>query len=261
METLPSEIISEFYSKLSPRSYRRFQQTSTRNREIGEDPYSLRQSILKGTIPNGFWVTKADRKGNCFNSLTISEFRYVDEEDLIKNTFIYEYRVPIWDSVIVECPFDDKGYLNGLMTITFKRGLGERVIGIPIVEGKAHGRAVLGLMYTTIFDRGVDTTNDNIFSLEGRENFIIYYKTILNPDITGLTDENGYNNLYDVPDDKLLGYLPHFLTSRNIPIYKNNLYDLVLPLGLFRCSSLELIQQDILFLINRYIFYITSSFF
>lgn len=91
MEELPSEIITQIYSHVDPYTYREFQQTGKRYKEIGEDPYSLGDITVKD--PNGKWITKTNRRGNCLNALTYSEFRQVEEGDLTDGMFKYEFKI------------------------------------------------------------------------------------------------------------------------------------------------------------------------
>lgn len=294
MENLPEELVGGFYPYLDPESYRSFQQVGKRYTSIGEDPFYLKPVIVKAS--NGKWIIKTNPKGSCLNSLIYSSLRVLKEDDLVDGMFTYEYEFDNPEyTVIAQCPFDSDGYLSGMMNIEIfdPDGTVSLSYNISFVKGKAHGKAkfldLVGRVHDFVFDHGVivkpyyrDNTEpaydeeDGFFTAEyyyiGDDISIYYINGIgivklvdfTNKRIFILTEEGdkyivktlGYEVLGEKSTNEVLAYLPKTLTNKIIPIYKDNLSDIILPMNLYNCSSIDKIEENINFLINRYRFYI-----
>lgn len=293
MEELPPELVAELYPYLSSEDYRQLQSTGRRYRNIGEDPYLLRTEIVRG---DG-WLLKTNSRGDCLNSLFYSTLKTPEDKDLVDGKFIYQYSPLDYPNLTsyVDCPFDTDGYLSGTMNIyTYLGKEPSSIFQIPMVKGKAHGKAEkISDMQPNkqfILDNGIIISpwyKSNLnpvyymeqgFSLAdysfGFDDMMIGYINgigiidVINFDANEhymLTENKDRYLIRNIDEDTtegevsstdVLDYLPKSLTNRNIPIFKDNIEDLILPLNLYNCSSRDKIEENVVFLINRYLFYI-----
>lgn len=259
MEELPPELVSQIYPHMSPISYRRFRQTGSRYQEISEDPYMLKQTEVIIKDPSGEWATKTNIKG-CMNSLSYSSERKVNENDLVDNMFIFEY---LYGPIIFsgKCPFDQDGYLDGIMDLSINYG-GINIIlkvQIPIVHGFAHGN--VKILTPQLSNREHFEFDHGILNSQGSRGIYLGY------DSFGTTYFRIYYNENFIVEEITMNsisrqsiVLPKSFTKSNIRIViEDDVRDKVLPLGLFNCRNLDSIQQDVQFLINRLFFYICNS--
>jgi len=264
MESLPDEVKWDIYSRLDPEDYRNLSRVSQDMRRISEDEQLLKPIIVKGKFGKVNWITKTNRKGECFNSITISELRELKDSDIVEGYFIYEYR-GFWN-FSVTCPIDSDGYLSGELLIIALPGLGNYETNvrrrIDMVNGKINGKSGDRVHYVD----GVTLENFGIRMLESRNRDLIigYDPDLKIRALTGFGKDfnsfrKGRSFMSALGYNPILGYLPKSLTSEDIPIYEDNIYDLILPLALYDCSSIEEIQRNVELLINRYHFYISPN--
>lgn len=295
MESLPPELVGSLYHYLSPKSYRRFQQTGRKYKAIGEDPYFLKETLVTGE--NNNWIIKTNSRGDCLNSLYYSELRSLESDDSYDNNFVYEYRLdnPNLTATAI-CPMRN-GYLEGLLTINSFDQEDELLdtYEIPMVKGKAHGKAkFIDLTFERqinfTFNHGVIVEPhyrgnleprydpelgylDASYTFENEEMKIFYINSIGITDLINRDDAKHYmlsqdhtkylvwdidesTVINDISSNFVIDYLPKSLTNKDIPIFRDSISEIILPLSLFNCSSYEKIKENVNFLINRYRFYI-----